>query len=139
MTIDPHFEPNEALYRRIQPGSYPVTEATIQKLIVFPDCSVNRSKYSQPEDVLKPDYLHWGILEFLVKDVPTILQEGESSSSFLVVHCPLEDNYAHSEIQSYKGEHLKEPSKTLKTRFRDAIRKNHRVLRAPSMKPSDQD
>jgi hypothetical protein len=134
MTIDPYFEPNEALYRRMQPNSYPITPATMQKLIVFPDCSVNRSKYSQPEDVLKPEYFHWGILEFFVQDVPNKLQDGESISNFEVVHCPLEDNYAHSEIRSFKGGILKEPSKTLKTRFRDEIAKKARVVRAPSAK-----
>lgn len=141
MTIDPDFEPHEALYRRIQPGLYPFTEplsqAIMQKLITFPDCSVNRSKYSKPEDVLEPDYLQWGILQFLVQDVPIRLQDGDSISTFKVVHCPLLENYAHSEIQSFKGDILKEPSKTLKTRFRDEIAKKARVQRIPSIKQSE--
>jgi hypothetical protein len=131
--IDAIFTPEEMLYRRIEPNALPISQVTMIRIIPFPDCSVNRSKYSQPQDVLLPDYLNWGVLGFAVQYVPKELSASESYSRFDVVHCPLSDNYAHSEIRSYKtGTELKEPSKTIKMLFRDEIRKNARVILEPS-------
>ena len=43
----------------------------------FPDASVNRGKYSEPEDVLIPGWLGWGIAAFTVVEIPAqLVSEG---------------------------------------------------------------
>ncbi len=134
MTIDPDFQADETLYRRVAPTEYPITEATFQKLIPFPDCSVNRSKYSQPTDVLLPDHQNYGVLGFLVGSVPKELGEGDQHRQFVVEHHPVPNNYAHSEIRSYQVNGvLKEPAKTLRTCFRDELRKKAWLILEPSV------
>jgi hypothetical protein len=64
--------------------------------------SVNRQKYSEPEDVL---FLNgtfddeWGVLEFAVRDIPQKLSEDPAPAFvFFPKHVPEELNFAHSEV-----------------------------------------
>lgn len=80
-------------------------------LIRFPDQSVNRQKYSKPQDVLLPEagnekskeWIYWGVFNFPVHTVlPSIEASGEVICTFRVEHDPVEHNYAHSEIRAYR-------------------------------------
>lgn len=98
-------------------------------LIRLPDCSVNRSKYSLPMDVLVnkgDDDTEQCVISWLVGDVPTQLPAKEPSGlayDCRVVHDPLEDNYSHTEIRTYPTgtSEVKEPSKTQKRFLREKI------------------
>ena len=101
--VDSHFEPTEKLYRRCQ-GDHIVGDRVLPQAFRAPDFSVNRGKYSQPEDVLMPSYERWGVVSFQVKDVPArILSAGGAKFEFGIVHDPEEDNYSHSEVRAYKN------------------------------------
>lgn len=95
--------------------------------IHFPAFSVNREKFSEPNDVLLKNYLDWGIAAFKVEDIPddTETEQNDDSHtvySFKAVHCPEDFNYAHSEVHterngSYK-ENIKIKSKIVKRYFK---------------------
>ncbi len=61
--VDSHFEPTEKLYRHCQ-GDHIVGDRVLPQAFRAPDFSVNRGKYSQPEDVLMPSYERWGVVSF---------------------------------------------------------------------------
>jgi len=80
----------------------PTAAQIIWEQMRMPDQSVNRSKYSRPNDVLFPQYFLCGILAFPVSDVPNNLLSGTGiSTEFKVTHVPFRDNYAHSEIRAF--------------------------------------
>ena len=76
--------------------------------------SVNRSRFSKPEDVLIPptdrpeaDFSQWGFASVAVQDLPVQLRsipDSNPSYSYRPVHDPLPDNYAHSEIRAYNDQ-----------------------------------
>jgi hypothetical protein len=99
------------------------------------DLSCNREKYSEPEDVLWPDFLDWLILEFFVRDVPSTVPPKYPSAeafAFRVEHDPQPENYAHTEVRTYKNGvfHRKnsEPNQTIKTWFRTELSLRTRLL-----------
>lgn len=112
--------------------------------IKFPDFSVNRGLYSQPTDVLIPNWIKHGIAELMVKNIPQPILSGNEKDKnrktyeFKVEHDPIDinhpyyskqgfENYAHSEIRVYKdGTHQKTEDKakippTVKKLFRTYI------------------
>jgi hypothetical protein len=109
---DPVFSPNELLYRRyvqqhwidgcFAPEGFRFSEGSGQ--------SVNRQKYSEPEDVLFLDDGTYddelGVLEFAVRGIPARLPEDGSSAAFefFPKHVPEELNFAHSEVWCDKEE-----------------------------------
>lgn len=105
--------------------------------IKFPDWSVNRSKYSEPDDVLIPSYLDWGIAEFQVESVPKKMESpGNVVFEFKVEHDPVDDNYSHSEVRTYKeGTHHKniDVNKTVKKQFRQMLSDRTRLIRSPKI------
>jgi hypothetical protein len=132
--IDPNFEPDEILYRRFCP-----TEVLGDRLapdsIKFPDWSVNRQKYSEPEDLQYPSkldqiYACCGVAGFLVSDIPPKLE----AFTFEVKHQPESDNYAHSELLTYKngvcGNEIKnfKVSNTIKKTFRIALSERIKII-----------
>lgn len=151
---DTDFTPTEQLYRRC-----PVTEldpADPERLFpnlisFYPDWSVNRQKFSEPEDVLYPDYLGWGVAAFQVKDIPSPMKtEGNVAYHWDVQHQPSEENYSHTEIWTYKhGTHLANPKaetdpkppdlpKTIKKYFRTVLSERARIICAPKTRPGPQ-
>lgn len=142
---DPEFEPEEYLYLRLKPacwtGEAPIVQALLNH-VRFPAFSVNRGKYSKPEDVLQPEQSNWGIGSFRVGEIPGPLYQerkdlGDESDAdkytFGAVHLPEHDNYAHSEVQSScNGVRNVQPSKTVKLEFRSRLRERIHVLKAPS-------
>lgn len=98
--IDPDFHPTESLYIRL-PGKNR-KKADIAD-IRLPIQSANRSKYGKPEWVLLPSYVDDSVGAVEVEHVRI---EGTSKGSvhyeLRVEHVPEENNYAHSEIRTYK-------------------------------------
>lgn len=66
---DENFDRAEKLYYRCQ-DQHVYGQRLLPQAIRFPNFSVNRSKYSEPEDVLIPSYQDWGISTFSVGDLP---------------------------------------------------------------------
>lgn len=72
----------------------------------FPGTSTNRGKYCiEPEDVLVPIYLDWGIAYFKVENI-TLTYIFRSASEYLIrpIHVPLPANYPHSEMHVFEKE-----------------------------------
>jgi hypothetical protein len=128
---DPEFEASEHLFRRLHPDHF-VRGAITDAFLPFPSFSVNREKYSQPEDVLR-EHPHYGIAAFAVGDIPESLDtESGQVYWFGVEHVPLIDNYAHSEVHSFHDEVKAEPPRVLRKKFRDLLRRQTVVLKEPS-------
>jgi hypothetical protein len=132
--VDQVFSPDENLYFRYKDNET-VDGRIIPVGIRFPDFSVNRSKYSEPEDVLIPSYAEYGILTFKVKDIPAPERTNETTLyEWKAVHEPLDDNYSHSEVQTFKnGMYTKklDVPKTLKKKFRVILSERMSIIREP--------
>ncbi len=132
--VDPIFAPSEDLYYRCQ-LEHVLENRLLPTALRFPDFSVNRAKYSQPEDVLVPSYVLWGIAAFKVEDLPSERQsDANTFYTWNVVHDPNEDNYAHSEVRTYKNGHYGKDlnvSKMIKKEFRQILSDRARILKYP--------
>jgi hypothetical protein len=116
--VDSCFESSEDLYYRCR-AEHISDNRLLPQAIRFPDFSVNRSKYSNPEDVLVPTYSDWGVSAFHVGDLQLEQKtDAHTVYSWQVIHDPLEDNYSHSEVRTFKNgsysETLKVPTTTKK-------------------------
>jgi hypothetical protein len=139
-SIDSHFASDELLYRRFCHDEV-LENRLAPDSIKFPDWSVNRQKYSEPEDVLIPSgdktYFCCGVAGFLVSDIPSKI-DTDIVFSFIVEHRPEPDNYAHSELVTYKngvsGKEIKnfKVSTKVKKAFRVALSDNTRIIISPS-------
>jgi len=99
--LDPHFQPTESLFIRLRGQSR--TEASPND-IRLPIQSANRSKYSKPEWILLPSYEDCSVGAIKVRHVPVgMTSPGNVRFDLKVKHVPEDDNYAHSEIQTYKN------------------------------------
>ena len=134
--VDPYFEPSEKLYRRCQVG-HVVAGRILPQAFRSPDFSVNRGKYSEPEDVLIPSYERWGIVGFQVKDVPSrVFSGGGAQFEFRVDHDPEENNYSHSEVRTYKNGRFDpklKVARTVKKEFRQRLSDRAIVLKTPKL------
>ncbi|HYW08193.1 MAG TPA: hypothetical protein VE913_14620 [Longimicrobium sp.] len=137
---DSYFAPDEPLYRRLPPTACtPQANQVPLDIIQFPRCSVNRARFSKPEDVLLPDWLDHGIAEFPAGAVPAEITSDTSAKTFWfkVVYDPvknhptLPDNPAHSEIRCYADEACtnepKNVTKDVKLEFRTTIWQHARI------------
>jgi hypothetical protein len=134
--VDEHFDSSERLYHRCQ-LQHINSGRLLPQAIRFPNFSVNRSKYSQPEDVLLPCYRDWKIAAFEVIDIPEPQSTDKNTEySWRVKHDPLDTNYAHSEVRTFKNsvydENLKVPT-TIKKQFRQILSDRARVIHEPRM------
>jgi hypothetical protein len=100
-SIDPVFEPEEKLYRRIPPKFWgePPFEMEVDAIDAA-NISVNRSKYGPAEWAIIDDELSiWGVVYFLVGKIPKSKQhQGNVNYQFSIMHVPEKQNYTHSEI-----------------------------------------
>jgi len=145
--LDAHFETTEVLYIRflsVDSTTGRPSEADFRA----PDLSVNRGKYSEPQDVLwgKWDFLSdWGYGSMTVSQVPGSLCDGAGlTTDFRVEHDPIagtaeqRENYSHSEIRAYKhGERSKKLPGTVKLKFRRRIAEAIAVLKQPSLRDGE--
>ena len=122
--IDPEFLPDELLYYRISVDG-PVGSRPEGVDIRLPEDSVNRGKYSEPTDVLYPNYFHLGVAQFCVDAVPGPRYFEGREYNLVPEHDPEKDNYAHSEIRAYRqGErvvHTGKIPKLIKAEFRQLL------------------
>ncbi len=127
---DPEFEASERLFRRIHPDHF-VSGILTDAFLPFPSFSVNREKYSRPDDILR-EHPQFGIAAFAVGDIPQKLDaEPGQVFEFGVEHVPLPDNYAHSEVHSYLAGTKAKPPRIVRKRFRDLLRRRTVVLKEP--------
>lgn len=98
---DPIFQGSEKLYRRYKLDHIVNGSFTGIGLSFKNPPSVNRQKYSEPEDVLfseASEFTGWGVASFEVREIPTPLPSDNPRYNLSPRHVPLEDNHAHSEI-----------------------------------------
>ncbi len=91
--------------------------------IKVPNTSVNCSQFSEPEDVLLPDYGNQGVAQFYMRDLPSPMRTGigsrqEVEYTFVVQHDPKcnpaddsHENYAHAEVRFLKNGEFHRDSK----------------------------
>lgn len=134
---DQTFAPDERLFRRYpkkhlydgKPG--PLSLMTFQ---ADSGISVNRNKYSEPQDVLEPDCCEgahkpgYVVLDIHSSDVPAEIPVTDGSGrvfQFRIVHKPGEWCFAHSEIccneQGDAGLAHREPPKHVRNIFRGVL------------------
>ncbi len=132
--VDPVFDPGESLYRRLRVTDVDPDGRIEPTSLRSPDFSVNRAKYSEPDDVVlfQPNC---GIASFTVADVPELLLSKEKVEyRFSVEHDPLADNYSHSEVRSYVGSRRlapRKPPKAIRTLFRLTLVSKMKIVRNP--------
>lgn len=136
--VDPCFEQEEFLYRRFK-NDHLCNRQLISTAFKFNNgCSVSRGKYSQPEDVLLPDYNNniWGIASFQVGHVLHCITCNDSSGQFQfeVRHTPRDLDYPHSDIFAYLRE-SQEPytpsSNFISKKFRMSIVRHVNIIQLP--------
>lgn len=132
------FDDDEVLYRRYLQAHF-VDHELVPQHFQFPRPSFNRSKFSQPVDVLHPDCCGgrefgpgWGVLECPASNARVSAQSHDQQELVLhPTHRPLPTCYAHSElccIVAESGAEVK-PSSTAKEKFRIKLAKkfNERI------------
>lgn len=145
LPVDFKFSTLEALYRALDPRWYPTKEAWPLDVppplaVQFPGFSVNRGKYSRPEDVVRPPRELWGIMQFPVGVIPPKLPlatapvPGARTFKCFVVHLPEPDNRAHCHVCCEPEDGGKgEPAKTLKLQFREILSQQSKVTKEPTL------
>lgn len=139
---DQAFNTNEYLYRRVPLEHWEERDDFIElDAIELPDMSVVRSKYAHPEwarfEGDKYKYSDWGVIGFLVGDIPTPLQHlGVFLCTFRAEHVPLKKNYPHSEVRAFEdGRHIDdfagELDHHLHMRWRELLSRRLRKFLAP--------
>jgi hypothetical protein len=135
---DPNFELAERLYRRCKKDQVSDDGKLLPAAIGYKNWSVNREKYSEPEEVLIRDWLSWGIAFFRVEHLPANMKstEGANVFDFRAIHAPLDDNYAHTEIVTYKNGLLAmnpDPPLEVKKKYRQIISDRSSIIKAPEV------
>ena len=132
--VDIDFDPEELLYRRMSEKDFVEGEpfASALQFGATTGHSVNRGRYSEPQDVLEPDCCAGGIREgflvvsFQVREIPEKLDTDDGRKFyFRMKHDPEETCYPHSAIwcnqQGDISANYEEPPRTIKNRFRAEI------------------
>jgi hypothetical protein len=135
---DQEFSSTERMYRRYVQDDFE-GESFKPARFRFPP-SLNRERYSHPEDVIfseDGEFDGCGILECTVGELSIrIADDRYVEYQFVPVHMPEENNYSHSEIWAdciQTQVRTDEPSKIAKKKYRTAISKLLRV-RTPATK-----
>lgn len=135
--LDEPIPPSEELYRSISPLDATDGEAVLESAVDLPATSVNRSKYSRPEDVLtamRPN--DTGVAMVRVRDLPAPMTSPSGQTwEFVADDDPTTINNAHAEIrvkrrgQSYEG--MKPSSKVFKGELRKELASRMRIIMRP--------
>jgi hypothetical protein len=109
------FADDERLFRRFHPNHLDGDEVAIDA-VELPDMSVNRERFGPPAWLLlEEEYADWGVLAFLVRDIPPHRQmwhQGVVPYTLEPKHVPLRHNYPHSEVRVYRdGMHIQRGSR----------------------------
>jgi len=123
--VVPEFAASEMLYMRYSAEQFledHLNPAAIRSQLKQ---SVNRGRFSEPEDVLfseTGEYNGLGAVEFPVSAIPDKVDQPDGPSyTFSVQHQPEELNYSHSEIWSDQDPStggFRKPSRTVSAAFR---------------------
>lgn len=136
------FNPEELLYVRFmdginaKKGLLPSGKSTWEIQFRIPNQSANRSfPDSEPEDVLLPDYLDWGIVQFQVSSFPTDHQI-TTGDLFTMhpIHVPLPQNYYHCHLALFRNQQVEPMEKVgaqAKTHFRNLLNQIMEIQREP--------
>lgn len=134
-TEDQEFSPAERMYRRYTKDDFE-GEYFRPARFRFPP-SLNRQRYSEPEDVVFSEHGEFdgcGVLECTVQDLSLqLMGDHEVQYSFIPMHVPEHDNYSHSEIWATFGDppsRTSEPNKIARKKYRTAASKFFRVRTA---------
>jgi len=131
--VDQNFGPAESLFRRY-PRRWLLNGKPVPLTMQFEDqsgISVNRSKYSEAQDVLEPDCCDGHVraecvvLEFPTADVPPELRTEDGTNRtfrFPLKHVPQDTCYAHSEIWCNQEGDIELPYESPPKRVRDIFR-----------------
>ena len=141
--VDSLFDDDEELYHACKRCMI-VDSRLDTAAIGFPNNSIstNRSKYSEPQDVLDhPSRDGFGVVAWNVADIPTqaFVPKNRKAATYQlnVKHVPTEDNYAHSEIQIWKNgvfdRGTKIKAKSLMQEIRQLLSESSRVVTEPSV------
>lgn len=144
---DQIFSADEILYFRCKKDWIDEDNQAIKPAnIPFPNQSVNRQKYSEPQDVLLPDnenktkqLIYWGVAKILVSDIPVDEKTQGSTGAkavsykFRVAHDPEVDNFSHSEIRVYKNNVVanKVKSQQIKKAYRTKLSFKSKIIVKP--------
>jgi hypothetical protein len=143
-----NFVDSECLYVRCNVNQIEGDYILPTQVIKFPNWSTNRQEYSEPEDVLLPKFLDWGIAKFRVMDIPKTLQfSADVIYQFKAVHVPTPtpirpddppENYAHTEVRTFINGVYKaqEPSPSIKKEFRFQLSSRIKIFKKPSALPA---
>ena len=141
------FVPTERLYRRFN-RDHVVDNQIVVAALSFPNTgensgqSVNRSQFSEPQDVLWQDHIEerydgWGVFAFPVSCLPAEITCHDTARryTFFPKHVPLERNYAHSEIwcdtlPRSNASYVK-PTASVRKKLRALIWQHIQVIRQP--------
>jgi len=112
--VDPHFHPEEFLFRRVPTWMWDHQGDELGvDAVQLPDISVGRSKHAHPEwvrfDVVNGTFFEdWGVVGVQVQDIPPEMwRDGVFRFTFRACHAPLERDYPHSEIRAFEdGVHV---------------------------------
>ena len=131
--VEDRFAPEESLFRRYRKEHWVEGRFSGVGLGFSTGISVNRARFSEPEDVLfsqTGEFNGWGILECQVADVPPEIGLLDAAFSFFMRHVPHDDNYSHSEIWSDRriptGAYV-EPTRAVRKQFRTILSQRMRV------------
>jgi hypothetical protein len=129
---DQDFGPAEHMYRRYIKDDFE-GEYFKPARFRFPP-SLNRQRYSEPEDVIfseRGEFDGCGILECTVQDLSLHLTDDRNMEyHFMPVHVPEEHNYSHSEVWASFGEPpalANEPTKIAKKKYRTVASKFFKI------------
>ena len=121
---DQKFLAEERLFRRYRREDY-IDNQFSGLGFAFPKQSVNRAKYSNPEDVLfstASEFEGWGVLYFRVQDLPLRFPTDTARYTFYPKHVPEDEMYPHSEVWCdslpQTGAYVEPASKSVRKLFR---------------------
>jgi len=130
---DQEFLPEERLFRRYRREDYLGNQFSGLGF-AFPKQSVNRGKYSNPEDVLfsnTDEFEGWGVLYFRAQDLPLRFPPDVAQYTFYPRHVPDDEMYPHSEVWCDRlpqtGAYVEPASKSVRKLFRAFMSQRVRV------------
>ena len=129
---------DEPLYRSVAKEDIDPNLGVLAHSIEMAACSLNRSRYSAPDDVLSASRpKENGILEVTPGDLPPPIPRNDAVPyEFFAADDPIEGNDAHCEIRirrsgsAYNAKH--KPSADIKAKAREALARRMRVKRMPT-------
>ena len=131
---DQSFDPPERLFRRYRSDDFFEGQFSPVGLSFSSPQSVNREKYSEPQDVLWSEsdrFKDWGVLAFAVSDIPTAFPLEQPAYTFSPKHTPEENNYSHTEVwcdSLLPSGSYKKPNSQVRKLFRAFLSQRVRIV-----------